>query len=76
LGIEAWGDSLAGMARQRMRRYISEFLHDEDGAITADWVVLTALIVTMSLIVIMTIRNQMTGDFSVVLQRAVEQTAL
>jgi Flp pilus assembly pilin Flp len=59
-----------------MRRYLSEFLHDEDGAITADWVVLTALIVTMSLIVIMTIRNQMTGDFSVVLQRAVEQTAL
>ncbi len=40
-----------------MRVYINKFLASEDGAVTVDWVVLTAAIVGLGVIVITTIAN-------------------
>ncbi|MCF6276170.1 MAG: hypothetical protein L3J05_10460 [Robiginitomaculum sp.] len=39
---------------------ISEFFRDEDGAITVDWVVLTAAVVVLSVFVIATIDGALT----------------
>lgn len=36
-----------------MKNYLSNFLHDEDGAITVDFVVLTAAICTLGLIIVL-----------------------
>ena len=38
-----------------MRAYIRHFYRDEDGAVTVDWVVLTAAIVGMGVIVVTTV---------------------
>ena len=38
-----------------MRAYIQHFCRDDDGAVTVDWVVLTAAIVGMGVIVITTV---------------------
>jgi len=38
-----------------MRVFINEFLTKEDGAVTVDWVVLTAAIVGMGVLVITTV---------------------
>ncbi len=40
-----------------MRAYIFGFLGDESGAVTVDWVVLTAAIVGMGVVVITTVAN-------------------
>ena len=40
-----------------MRVYMKKFLASEDGAVTVDWVVLTAAIVGLGVIVITTIAN-------------------
>ena len=40
-----------------MSNKLSQFLQDESGAVTVDWVVLTAAIVGMGVVVITTIAN-------------------
>ena len=40
-----------------MLNFIKNFRNDEDGAVTVDWVVLTAAIVLLGLIVGTTVRN-------------------
>ena len=48
-----------------MLNFIKNFRNDEDGAVTVDWVVLTAAIVLLGLIVGTTVRNaaiDKTGD--------------
>jgi Flp pilus assembly pilin Flp len=40
-----------------MLNFIKEFHNDEDGAVTVDWVVLTAAIVALGLLVGTTVRN-------------------
>jgi Flp pilus assembly pilin Flp len=40
-----------------MLKFIKEFRNDEDGAVTVDWVVLTAAIVALGLLVGTTVRN-------------------
>lgn len=40
-----------------MRNLIKTFHHDEDGAVTVDWVVLTAAIVALGLIVGTAVRD-------------------
>ena len=40
-----------------MMRFINTFRKDEDGAVTVDWVVLTAAIVALGLIVGTAVRN-------------------
>lgn len=40
-----------------MLNYIKTFARDEDGAVTVDWVVLTAAIVGLGLLVIASVRN-------------------
>ncbi|WP_392336821.1 Flp family type IVb pilin [Loktanella salsilacus] len=40
-----------------MLNFIKNFRNDEDGAVTVDWVVLTAAIVALGLLVGTTVRN-------------------
>lgn len=40
-----------------MRAYIKNFTGSEDGAVTVDWVVLTAAIVGMGVVIITTVAN-------------------
>ncbi len=40
-----------------MKNLLKSFVKDEDGAVTVDWVVLTAAIVGIALAVILTIRG-------------------
>ncbi len=40
-----------------MRKYLASFIYDQDGAVTVDWVVLTAAIVGFGAAVILTIAN-------------------
>ena len=45
-----------------MRHYLKGFLRDEDGAITVDWVVLTAAVVGLQVIVLVAmIRDSLVG---------------
>jgi Flp pilus assembly pilin Flp len=41
-----------------MKNLVSSFLHDEDGAITVDFVVLTAAICTLGLIILLSITGE------------------
>lgn len=40
-----------------VRSYINKFSRDTDAAVTVDWVVLTAALVTISLAAVLTINN-------------------
>ena len=45
-----------------MVKGITAFIRDEDGAITVDWVVLTALIVGLNLVIVLTpVREALTS---------------
>jgi len=45
-----------------MRKILNHFVKEEDGAVTVDWVVLTALILGIQVIILMTpIRNSLVG---------------
>ncbi len=44
-----------------MLNFINTFRADEDGAVTVDWVVLTAALVILALAVITTVRNATTA---------------
>ena len=47
-----------------MTKFINAFLNDEDGAVTVDWVVLTAAIVGLGIAVVASVRDGVTdmGD--------------
>ena len=40
-----------------MKRYFKDFISSEDGAVTVDWVVLTAAVVSLAVLVIFTIQG-------------------
>ncbi len=40
-----------------MKHYLNKFLADETGAVTVDWVVITALIVALSLAIMTSLRG-------------------
>lgn len=40
-----------------MKKYLAKFLHDTDGAVTVDWVVLTAAVVFLGLAVMTSINS-------------------
>lgn len=44
-----------------MKSYLTKFLQDDDGAITVDFVVLTAAICTLGLIVVLLFSGSTTG---------------
>jgi len=44
-----------------MKQFFSDFLQNEDGAITVDFVVLTAAICTLGLIIVVTFTGGATG---------------
>ena len=44
-----------------MNTFIKTFLNDEDGAVTVDWVVLTAAIVGLGIAAITAVSNGVTG---------------
>jgi len=44
-----------------MTKFITAFLKDEDGAVTVDWVVLTAAIVGLGVAGIASVQNGITG---------------
>ena len=44
-----------------MKQFFSDILQDEDGAITVDFVVLTAAICTLGLIIVLTFTGGATG---------------
>lgn len=44
-----------------MKQYISNFTHDENGAVTVDFVVLTAAITTLGLVVVTLFSGGATG---------------
>ena len=44
-----------------MKKSIYNFFHDEDGAVTVDWVVLTASVVVLGLGLIVSISNATEG---------------
>ncbi|GAB1362497.1 hypothetical protein MASR1M32_17330 [Rhodobacter sp.] len=44
-----------------MRKFVKAFVHSEEGAVTVDWVVLTALIVGVRVLLLLTpLRNALT----------------
>jgi len=47
-----------------MKKFLNAFVKDEDGAVTVDWVVLTAAIVGIALAVIAVIRTGLDGAAS------------
>ena len=44
-----------------MSKFINQFLNDEDGAVTVDWVVLTAAVVALAIGAIGAIRSSVDG---------------
>jgi Flp pilus assembly pilin Flp len=48
-----------------MENFLKTFVHDEEGAITVDWVVLTAAAVALALLVLSTIQ---TGSVTTITQ--------
>lgn len=57
-----------------MRDYVRLFCADEDGAVTVDWVVLTAAIVGLGIAVILAVRTgtvDMASDIGTTLSNAV-----
>lgn len=44
-----------------MKRYFDKFLRDESGAVTVDWVVLTAAIVALGVALVLTLQNGSVG---------------
>jgi Flp pilus assembly pilin Flp len=44
-----------------MKNLLNAFLKDEDGAVTVDWVVLTAAVVGIALAVVAVIKTSLTG---------------
>ncbi len=59
-----------------MKKFLNAFAKDEDGAVTVDWVVLTAAIVGIALAVIAVIRgglNDAANDINTALSGAVNQ---
>ncbi len=44
-----------------MSKFINTFLNDEDGAVTVDWVVLTAAIVGLGIAGIVSVQDGITG---------------
>ena len=52
LGSTTWGSK-----ETKMTTKIAQFLNSEDGAVTVDWVVLTAAIVGLGIAVITTVSN-------------------
>ena len=51
----------------KLLNIFKHFAKDEDGAVTVDWVVLTAAIVGLGLVVMTTIRPGVTGAASAIL---------
>lgn len=45
-----------------MKKLLNVFVKDEDGAVTVDWVVLTAAIVGIGLAVMLAISNALTSE--------------
>jgi hypothetical protein len=64
----------AGNVRVNDMTRIKAFLRGEDGAVTVDWVVLTASIISMSLVVLLLI-YQATDDASAGLTDSIVETA-
>ena len=46
-----------------MKRFLEKIIHDEEGAVTVDWVVLTAAIVGLVVLIIASMQNS-TVDLS------------
>ena len=44
-----------------MVRFLNEFLRDEDGAVTVDWVVLTAAVVALAVAIVVALTNGAVG---------------
>ncbi|MEO0381507.1 MAG: hypothetical protein AAF252_14660 [Pseudomonadota bacterium] len=44
-----------------MVRFLNEFLRDEDGAVTVDWVVLTAAVVALAVAIVVALTNGSVG---------------
>ncbi len=60
-----------------MKKFLNAFVKDEDGAVTVDWVVLTAAIVGIALAIIAVIRtslNTAASDIAVAITDAMTQT--
>lgn len=56
-----------------MRLRLKAFAQEEDGAITVDWVVLTALVVGIQIILLMTpIRNALVGNSEAIGDKVLE----
>jgi len=47
-----------------MKKFLNAFVKDEDGAVTVDWVVLTAAIVGIALAVVAVIKTSLEGAAS------------
>ncbi|HIP23842.1 MAG TPA: hypothetical protein EYG79_09665 [Rhodobacteraceae bacterium] len=60
-----------------MKKFLNAFVKDEDGAVTVDWVVLTAAIVGIALAIIAVIRtslNSAASDIAAAITDAMTQT--
>lgn len=49
-----------------MTKFINKFLKEEDGAVTVDWVVLTAAIVGLGIAVLASVETGLTGTVAVI----------
>ena len=58
-----------------MLNFIKNFRNDEDGAVTVDWVVLTAAIVGLGLAVMLSVRNGAT-DLAADIRTNLENTTV
>lgn len=58
-----------------MRTHLLKLWNDEDGAVTVDWVVLTAAIVFLSVIVVVTVRDGLISESELVVVGLTEAVA-
>jgi Flp pilus assembly pilin Flp len=58
---------------RKMRKFLASFARDEDGAVTVDWVVLTAAVVALNIAVLVwTMRSEMVGVSESIGEKATE----
>jgi Flp pilus assembly pilin Flp len=58
---------------RNMRKFLASFARDEDGAVTVDWVVLTAAVVALNIVVLVwSMRSELVGVSESIGEKATE----